>query len=71
MSRDTIRASEKALADVFCDKCLFQIPAYQRPYARTTEQAGELLDDIISAVGDQDPTDVYHAWTTSIGKHRQ
>jgi hypothetical protein len=31
MPRDTIRASEKALADVFCDKYLFQIPAYQRP----------------------------------------
>ncbi len=30
----------------------FEIPDYQRPYAWTTEQAGELFDDLISAMQD-------------------
>lgn len=52
MARETIKASEKSLNDVFCDKYVFRIPAYQRPYAWTTEEAGELFDDIRSMVGD-------------------
>ncbi|MEM7774985.1 MAG: DUF262 domain-containing protein [Pseudomonadota bacterium] len=41
-----IRAFERSLADLFCDKFLFSIPPFQRPYAWTREQAGELLDDL-------------------------
>jgi Protein of unknown function DUF262/Protein of unknown function (DUF1524) len=48
--RHTIEAGEKPLNDVFCDKYAFSIPAYQRPYAWTTEQAGELISDILDAV---------------------
>ena len=49
---ETIKAAEKALKDVFCDHYVFRIPPYQRPYSWTTEQAGELLDDLIWAAGD-------------------
>lgn len=52
MPRHTIEASEKPVLDIFCDKYLFQIPSYQRPYAWTTEQTSELLDDIATACGD-------------------
>lgn len=48
----TIEASEKAVHDIFCEKYLFRIPSYQRPYAWTTEQASELLNDISGACGD-------------------
>ncbi|QQO16053.1 DUF262 domain-containing protein [Bradyrhizobium diazoefficiens] len=52
MTRHTIEANEKPILDIFCDKYLFSIPSYQRPYAWTTEQASELLDDITTACGD-------------------
>ena len=52
MTRHTIQASEKPILDIFCDKYLFRIPSYQRPYAWTTDQTSELLDDISTACGD-------------------
>jgi len=52
MTRHTIEASEKPILDIFCDKYLFRIPSYQRPYAWTTEEASELLSDIVTACGD-------------------
>jgi Protein of unknown function DUF262/Protein of unknown function (DUF1524) len=52
MTRHTIEASEKPILDIFCDKYLFSIPSYQRPYAWTTEQTSELIDDITTACGD-------------------
>ncbi|MCP1850258.1 MULTISPECIES: DUF262 domain-containing protein [unclassified Bradyrhizobium] len=52
MIRHTIEANEKPILDIFCDKYLFSIPSYQRPYAWTTEQASELLDDITTASGE-------------------
>lgn len=52
MIRHTIEANEKPILDIFCDKYLFSIPSYQRPYAWTTEQASELLDDITTACGE-------------------
>ncbi len=57
-----IEAKEHNLAEVFKDTFLFQIPDYQRPYAWTTEETGELLDDLIQAMGDGDrmePTPAY------------
>lgn len=51
MDRHTIEANEKPILDIFCDKYLFSIPSYQRPYAWTTDQASELLDDITTACG--------------------
>jgi hypothetical protein len=52
VTRHTIEASEKPILDIFCDKYLFRIPSYQRPYAWTTEQTSELLDDLATACGD-------------------
>ena len=46
----TIKAEEKQLQRVFSDDYLFHIPDYQRPYAWTTDQAGELLDDLLTAM---------------------
>ncbi len=57
MTRHTIEAAEKPLLDIFCDKYLFSIPSYQRPYAWTTEQAGELLSDVSTACPDAGKVD--------------
>lgn len=46
----TIEATELQLLDVFSNKYIFNIPPYQRPYAWTTEQTGELLDDLLYAM---------------------
>jgi hypothetical protein len=54
---ETIKASEKALKDVFNDDYVFRIPPYQRPYSWTTEQAADLLDDLLWAAGDEKPGD--------------
>lgn len=48
----TIHATEKALYKVFSNDFAFSIPAYQRPYAWTIEQASELLTDLLSFLGD-------------------
>lgn len=47
-----IHATEKALFKVFSNDFAFSIPAYQRPYAWTKDQAGELLTDLLSFLGD-------------------
>lgn len=49
----TLSAHEQRVADIFSDNYAFQIPGYQRPYSWTTVEAGELLDDIWSFMGDQ------------------
>ena len=48
---ETIKASEQNLNKVFCDDYVFEIPEYQRPYAWTTDEVGELLDDLLFAMG--------------------
>ncbi|MBU7581676.1 MAG: DUF262 domain-containing protein [Nostoc sp. TH1S01] len=54
MSTVTIQANQLPIHKVFSDDFVFTIPLYQRPYAWTTEQAGELFEDLISALGDSD-----------------
>lgn len=49
---ETIEAKELRLVDIFSDDYRFEIPEYQRPYAWTTDQTGDLLDDLLHAVGD-------------------
>lgn len=49
--KQTIEATEQELKRVFSDDYLFEIPAYQRPYAWTTEQTSELLDDLTESMG--------------------
>lgn len=48
----SIKAAEYPLYKVFSDEFTFKIPGYQRPYAWTSEQSEELLDDLITALGD-------------------
>ena len=48
---ETIGAKELPLVGVFNDAYRFEIPDYQRPYSWTTEQAGELLEDLMYASG--------------------
>lgn len=58
MARAQIHGKEYPLQDVFCDKFVFRIPRYQRPYAWKVEQAETLLDDLLAAIGDlNDNTD--------------
>ena len=44
----TLTAQEQSLSKIFSDDYVFHIPGYQRPYAWTTEPAGELIDDLLS-----------------------
>lgn len=46
----SIQGSEKPVAKIFSDDFVFTIPNYQRPYAWTTEEAGELLEDLLTAI---------------------
>lgn len=55
--KQTIEAKEQELKRIFSDDYLFEIPAYQRPYAWTTEQTSELLDDLLKAMGTDGPMD--------------
>lgn len=48
---ETIKAAELPIVNIFNDAYRFSIPDYQRPYSWTTEQTGELLDDLLYAVG--------------------
>ncbi len=52
------KASEFVLRAVFDDTYLFKIPTYQRPYAWTTDEADELLNDLMEAQR-KDPDDPY------------
>ncbi|WP_375477110.1 DUF262 domain-containing protein [uncultured Nostoc sp.] len=54
MSAVKIQAIDYPISKVFSNDFVFTIPLYQRPYAWTTEQAGELLEDLITALGDSD-----------------
>ena len=46
-----IHATEKALFKILSNDFAFAIPPYQRPYAWTTDQASELLSDVLSFLG--------------------
>jgi uncharacterized protein with ParB-like and HNH nuclease domain len=52
MSRVKIQATEYPLQRIFSKEFAFTIPLYQRPYAWTNEQAEELIEDLIAALGD-------------------
>lgn len=49
MAGTKIQAVERPIGDVFSDEYRFTIPRYQRPYAWTTEQASEMIDDLLAA----------------------
>jgi uncharacterized protein with ParB-like and HNH nuclease domain len=46
-----IHGAEFPVRKIFSNDFNFNIPLYQRPYSWTTEQAGELVDDLISFIG--------------------
>src|SRR5262245_28525829 len=46
-----IHGSEYPIRKIFSNDFNFKVPLYQRPYSWTTEQAGELLDDLVSFIG--------------------
>ncbi len=54
MNPMNIEAKEYPIAKVFSNDFVFEIPEFQRQYAWTTEQAGELLDDILLFMGNGD-----------------
>src|SRR5215218_3527249 len=47
-----ISAQEHPIHTVFSNSFIFAIPDYQRSYSWTTEQAEELLSDLLDAMGD-------------------
>src|SRR5947209_14583070 len=56
MNKMTISGAEYRLIKIFSDDFLFTIPLYQRPYAWTTEQSEELLQDLLRAMqGNEEP----------------
>lgn len=55
----TLTAKEQPLSKIFSDEYVFSIPGYQRPYSWGTEQAQELLDDLLGYMQDS-KVDVAH-----------
>lgn len=47
-----IEGKEHPIKKVFCEDFVFSIPLYQRPYAWTKEEAGELIEDLLAFMGD-------------------
>ena len=52
--RVRIKADDKIILEVFSDAYAFVIPGYQRPYSWGTEEAGQLLDDLILAASESE-----------------
>ena len=50
----SIQATELPLNKVFCSDFVLQVPSYQRPYAWTTDQAHELLEDVQQAMSEEE-----------------
>lgn len=48
-----IHGSQYPLLKIFSNEFAFKIPPYQRSYRWTTEEAGELLDDLLEALGNK------------------
>lgn len=55
--KKTLSAEEMPLYKVFSDDFLFTIPTVQRPYSWTTDEAGELLDDLLDYIEQQSITE--------------
>jgi len=52
MARIEIKGEQHTVGEVFSERYAFLVPPYQRPYAWTTEHAGELLDDLFGYLGE-------------------
>lgn len=53
MSPTKIHGAERTIGSIFSDDFDFVIADYQRPYAWGTDEAGELFDDLITALDDE------------------
>src|SRR5687768_206121 len=51
MTNAQSRGAECPIRKIFSNGFDFKIPLYQRPYSWATEQAGELLDELVSFIG--------------------
>ena len=51
MARVEIKGEQHPIGEVFSERYAFSVPPYQRPYAWTTEHAGELLEDLLNYLG--------------------
>jgi uncharacterized protein with ParB-like and HNH nuclease domain len=51
--KKTLSAEEMPLYKAFSDDFLFTIPSVQRPYSWTTDEAGDLLDDLLDFIEQQ------------------
>ncbi|MCC3412403.1 MAG: DUF262 domain-containing protein [Microcoleus sp. PH2017_29_MFU_D_A] len=56
MNRVSIKGEQHPIKKIFSDDFMFTIPLYQRPYAWTKEEAGELLEDLLTFLGDGNET---------------
>lgn len=68
-----ISAQELAIKDVFNNKYRFEVPDYQRPYAWTSEETADLLNDIKNAADDAETpkdTDPYFLGSVVLTKSR-
>ena len=53
MVQNTFEAKEVVLGKLFDNDYLFRMPLYQRPYSWTTEETGELLNDLLGAMDEE------------------
>lgn len=65
-----IHGAEHPLKEIFSDDFVFQVPPYQRPYSWTPEHAGELIDDLLSALanGNEEEHDPYFLGSIVLAK---
>lgn len=54
MAHVEIKGEQHSVGEMFSERYAFVVPPYQRPYAWMTEQAGELLDDLLGYLGNDD-----------------
>jgi hypothetical protein len=57
VQRIEIKGEQQTISEVFSERYAFEVPPYQRPYAWTTEHAGELLEDLIGFLGADEPVE--------------
>lgn len=55
--KKTLSAEEMPLYKVFSDDFLFTVPSVQRPYSWTSDEAGDLLDDLLDYIEQQSITE--------------
>jgi hypothetical protein len=52
MGKVSIYGAGRPIKEIFSRRFVFSVPRFQRPYAWAKEQAGELIDDLTTFIGD-------------------